>query len=453
VKSQTIQQIEIGQLIDERKLSGLQILVMVLSFLIVWLDGYHIQSMALVVPTLSAEWSVKTTDFKLVVSSALIGILAGSAFIASLGDSWGRRRILILSMVIIGISSIGTGFATGMTHLVIWRFITGLGLGSSIANATALTSDYVPSKRRAALVTVMFSGVSIGAFTSGYIADPIITAFGWRGLFTIGGAVPLVLAVVLAAALPESLRLLLARAPGDPRISKILARLAPDVDARTVYARKQEVQRQSALELLSKPYLRGTLLLWFVFFVNMFILYLLVNWLPTLLSTQGWPSSDARRGAVMIQLGGVMGGLILSYYVDKAKTVVATIAAYFLCAVAFGLFAILPSSGVSWWLLLLVVGGGISGGQFVINALAAGFYPPIIRSTGVGWAFSIGRIGAVLSGFAGGLILERQVAPFAVLGMLVVPVLLCIGGVFMFRNTFQPAPVVAATKVKHRSGS
>jgi AAHS family 4-hydroxybenzoate transporter-like MFS transporter len=182
----------------------------------------------------------------------------------------------------------------------------------------------------------------------------------------------------------------------------------------------------------------------------MFILYLLVNWLPTLLSTQGWSPSEARRGAVMIQLGGVMGGLILSHYVDRAKTVVATITAYFLCAVAFGLFAVLPSSGISWWLLLLVVGGGISGGQFVINALAAGFYPTIIRSTGVGWAFSIGRIGAVLSGFAGGVILVK-VAPFAVLGLLVIPVLMCIAGVLMFRNTFQPAPVAVAMKVKQSS--
>ena len=437
MKSQTQTRVEIGQLIDERPLSLLQISVMIMSFLVVWLDGYHIQSMSLVVPTLAKEWSVKSTDFKLVVSSALIGILLGSAFIASLGDSWGRRKIIIVSMVIIGISSIGTGYSTTMTHLVIWRFLTGLGLGSSIANATALTSDYVPSKRRAALVTIMFSGVSIGAFTSGYIAPPIIASLGWRGLFTIGGAVPLLVAVLLALALPESLRLLLARQPENPRIPKILARMAPDVDPRSVFARKQEVQRQSALELLSKTYAKGTVLLWFVFFVNMFILYLLVNWLPTLLSAQGWSASQAMRGAVMIQLGGVMGGLILSYYVDKGRTAVATISAYLLCAAAFGLFGVLPSSGISWWLLLLVVGGGISGGQFVINALAAGFYPPVIRSTGVGWAFSIGRIGAVLSGFAGGLILERQVEPFVVLGMLIVPVLMCVAGVLMFRNTFQ----------------
>jgi MFS transporter, AAHS family, 4-hydroxybenzoate transporter len=439
MNSQPSPKIEIGQLIDERRLAPLQILVIVLSFLVVWLDGYHIQSMSLVVPTLAKEWGLKATDFKIVVSAALFGILLGSALIASAGDRLGRRKILIISMIIVGVSSIVTGFANGMTHLIIWRFLTGLGLGASIPNATALTSDYVPSKRRAALLTLMFSGVAIGAFASGYIGAPIVEHYGWRHMFTLGGIVPLLMALLLAFAMPESLRLMLARTPNDPRIAKILARMAPDVDANAVYAKKQDVQRASALELLSKPYLKGTLLLWFVFAVNMFILYLLVNWLPTLLSKQGWSAAQSMRGSVMNQLGGVIGGLILSYYVDKGKTVVSTIISFVLTAIAFGLFAILPSTGPSWWILLVIVGGGISGAQFVLNALAGGFYPPVIRSTGVGWAFSVGRIGAVLSGIAGGKILEMKMEPMTVLQLLVIPVMMCIVGVLMFRNTFQPA--------------
>ena len=440
--------IEIGQLIDERRLAPLQILVIVLSFLVVWLDGYHIQSMSLVVPTLAKKWSLKPTDFKVVVSAALFGILLGSAFIASAGDRLGRRKVLIISMVIVGISSIVTGYATGMTQLIIWRFLTGLGLGASIPNATALTSDYVPSKRRAALLTLMFSGVAIGAFASGYIGAPIVEHYGWKNLFTIGGVVPLFMALLLALAMPESIRLLLANKPNDPRITKILTRMAPDVEVNKVYAKKQEVQHASALELLSKTYRRGTLLLWFVFASNMFILYLLVNWLPTLLSAQGWTPAQSMRGSVMNQLGGVVGGFILSYYVDKGRTVASTITSLVLTGIAFWLFSVLPSIGPSWWILLIIVGGGISGAQFVLNALAGGFYPPVIRSTGVGWAFSVGRIGAVLSGVVGGKILEMNIAPMTLLKMLVIPVGMCIVGVLMFRNTFQPAPAKAAAAGK-----
>ena len=444
MKSQSNAKIEIGQLIDERKLSPLQILIIVMSALVVWLDGYHIQSMSLVVPTLAKEWAIKSTDFKMVNSSAIIGILLGSAFIASMGDRWGRRKILIISMVIVGLSSIGTGYSNSMMHLIIWRFLTGLGLGASIPNATALTSDYVPAKRRAALVTLMFSGVSIGAFTSSYIAPPIVQAFGWRGMFTIGGVAPLFMCLLLAVTIPESIRLLLERFPGDPRIPKILARLEPGIDARSVYAaRKQEVNQQSVIGLFSKTYKKGTLLLWSVFIVNMFILYFLVFWLPTLLSAQGWSSTQAMRGTGIIQIGGVLGGFILSWFVDRGKTVMATVTAYAITGIAFVLFSVLPASGPSWWVLLFIVGSGISGGQFVLNALAAGFYPPMIRSTGVGWVYSVGRIGAVISGYAGGVILVMNVA--TVLGMLAIPVIICILGVLMFRNVFQTTPVPSAT--------
>jgi AAHS family 4-hydroxybenzoate transporter-like MFS transporter len=436
MNAQPSPRIEINQLIDERPLGSLQITVMVMSFLVVWLDGYHIQSLALVVPLLAKAWSLQTSVFKWVLASALVGIAVGSAFIASMGDRFGRRKVLIVSMVIVGVSSIGTGYAAGITDLVIWRFLTGLGLGASIPNSTALTSDYVPSKRRAALVTLMFSGVSIGALTAGMAGPDIVKTFGWRGMFTLAGVLPLVMSLLLATSIPESIKLLLARAPDDPRIPKILAKLAPDVDARTVYARQQEVPRQSALELLNRTYRKGTLLLWFVFFFNMFSLYLLVNWLPTLLSAQGWSSARAMYGTVMIQAGGVMGGLILSRQVDKGKTVVSTVTAFLITAVAFGLFAVLPSSGLSWWILLLVVGSGISGGQFVLNALGATYYPPVIRSTGVGWVFSIGRIGAIISPFVGAWI-QSLVAPSAVLSLLIIPVVLCIGGVLMFRNVFE----------------
>ncbi|MDI9506058.1 MAG: MFS transporter [Bacillota bacterium] len=432
--------LEISQLIDQRKLSSLQITVIVLSALVVWLDGYHIQSMALIVPALSAQWGVESSGFSMVLASALLGIAIGGAFLAPLGDRFGRRILLIVSTVLLGLMSIGTSFASNTLQLLIWRFLTGLMLGTSMTNATALTSEYLPGRRRAALVTLMFSGVSIGAFTSGFVAPVIIENFGWKGVFTIGGAVPLLLSVVLAAALPESIKLLLSSRPKDPRIAKILARLAPGIDPLTVYVKKQVVQKQSVAELLSKTYRKGTLLLWMVFIFNMFVLYLLVNWLPTLLTTQGWSASQASKGAVMIQAGGVVGGLVLSWCVDKGKTVGAMLAAYIVAAAALGLFTILPASGPSWWVLLVMVGCGVSGTQFVLNALSAIYYPPLIRATGIGWAGGIGRIGAVLSPMVGGWIIKMEVAPFAVLGMLVIPVAICAIGVLMFRSTFKTAP-------------
>jgi MFS transporter, AAHS family, 4-hydroxybenzoate transporter len=197
--------------------------------------------------------------------------------------------------------------------------------------------------------------------------------------------------------------------------------------------------RQSIAELMNETYRKGALLLWMVFIFNMLVLYLLVNWMPTLLTTQGWSASQAPKADVMIQAGGFAGGLILSWCVYKEKTVTAMLAAYGITAAALGLFSILPSSGSSWWVLLPMVGCGISGSQFVLNALSAIYYPPLIRATGIEWTAGIGRIGAALSRMIGGWIIKMHIAPFAVLGMLIVPVAICAVGVMMFESIFQPS--------------
>ena len=128
MESNPAHNIEISQLIDQKKLSSLQITVIILSALVVWLDGYHIQSMALIVPSLSAQWSVKSSGFSLVLASALLGIAIGGAFLAPLGDRFGRRILLISSMAFVGLASIGTSFANNTMQLLVWRFLTGLAL-------------------------------------------------------------------------------------------------------------------------------------------------------------------------------------------------------------------------------------------------------------------------------------------------------------------------------------
>jgi AAHS family 4-hydroxybenzoate transporter-like MFS transporter len=158
---------------------------------------------------------------------------------------------------------------------------------------------------------------------------------------------------------------------------------------------------------------------------NLFSLFFLISWLPTLLSSSGWTPANASRGGVMLQIGGIISGLIMARYVDKGKTVPAMVTAYFVSAVSLGLFLIIPSDNGAWWLLLLTIGAGTSGTQFAFNALSAAFYPPLIRSTGVGWAVGVGRIGAVLGPLFGGFILREKLATPQVLGLLVIPVVVC----------------------------
>jgi len=127
----------------------------------------------------------------------------------------------------------------------------------------------------------------------------------------------------------------------------------------------------------------------------------------------------------MLQIGGIVSGLIMAWYVDRGKTVRAMVTAYLITAASLGLFLVLPSTSWSWWLLLLTIGAGTSGTQFAFNALSAAFYPPLIRSTGVGWAVGVGRVGAILGPVFGGYIVREQLGTPQVLGLLVIPVVLC----------------------------
>ena len=419
------QGIDIGKVIDTRPLSGLQIRVLVLCGLIIMLDGYDIQTLALTVPTLMGEWSLPRPEFTFALTASLFGYGVGAAFVAGLGDRVGRRPILIIAALVMGIGSLGTGYVNNLNELMIWRFLTGIGFGTSVPNCTAITSEYVPAARRALLLTLMYAGVAFGALVAGLVAPSIVRAYGWRTIFFIGGVLPLAFAAVLYAGLPESARFLASKRPGDPRLAKIVAKLAPHADPRLVRDERAGTERQSIASLLTAVYRSRTVLLWIVFALNLFALYYLISWLPALLKGAGWSVSDSQRGGVLLQAGGICSGVIIAMCIDRRWTVPSMVTAYLATAASFGLFIILPSTGSSWWLLLFVIGAGTSGTQFALNALAAEFYPPAIRATGVGWAVGIGRVGAIVGPLSGGLPALAHMSTANTLGLLVVPIVLC----------------------------
>jgi AAHS family 4-hydroxybenzoate transporter-like MFS transporter len=422
----TAPKVEIDKLIDERPLSGIQIRVIVLCSLIILLDGYDIQTLAVSIPWLSMEWGLTRTDFTLPQTAALIGYAFSAAIVAGFGDKWGRRPILLAASFVMGVGSLGTAFADNVNQLAFWRLLTGMGFGASVPNATAITSEFVPLRRRAALITVMYANIALGAVLAGFLAPYIYQALGWHAVFIAGGVGPLIVCAMLWVGLPESVRFLIEKRPGDPRIAATVARLAPDVDSHNVtLAKRSEVQRQSVLALLAPNFRSRTLLLWTGVSLNLFSLFFLISWLPALLNSAGWSPTDASRGGVMLQIGGIISGLIMAWHVDRGKTVPAMVTAYLVTAASLGLFLVLPSDSGSWWLLLLTIGAGTSGTQFAFNALSAAFYPSLIRSTGVGWAVGVGRIGAILGPAFGGYILRNQLGTPQVLGLLVIPVILC----------------------------
>lgn len=428
--------LDISRLIDERSLSPLQWLVAFGCAMAMFLDGYEIQVMALAVPSLAQEWSIEPARFGLALSAVLLGLGVGGAFIAPLGDRLGRRTVLIIALLLGGLATLATATATSPAQFVIWRLLTGIGIGASVPNCNAWTSEYMPARRRATLLVLMNAAVGAGAFVAGIVAPYILTRWGWRGTFLVGGAAPLLVAVLLYFCAPESIQFLLARRPQDPRIPAILKRLAPDIEITSLQeARVTVTPRASITALLNAHYRARTLVLWTVVLINLFTLYFLISWLPTLLQSAGWRLDSAIRGAVLIQAGGIIGGVGLSFWLDAGKTQPALLVAFMAAAGCLALFAVVPA-GSLWIVMLLVIGGGVSGTQLSLNALSTAYYPPAIKATGMSWVGVVGTIGSFVAPMAGSWAIG-SIAPASILATLAIPPLLCAAAVLMMRREWQ----------------
>jgi AAHS family 4-hydroxybenzoate transporter-like MFS transporter len=418
---------EIDDVLDANPLSGLQKYVLVLCTLAVLFDGYDLQVLALTVPTLTKAWGIAPAALSVALSASLLGMGFGAALLGPLGDRYGRRTVLAATMAMVGVSSLAAALAHNPVQLALCRFVTGAALGASLANAYVLTADFMPRRRRATLITLSYCNTATGALVAGLVAPTVIAQYGWPATFVIGGALPLALSAALLATGPESIKFLLNRQPGNRAIARILRSIAPGIAPDSVYLRPPAQALGGTVgDLFTRPYRAPTLLLWLGFGMNSFNLYLLVSWLPTLLTAAGWLSAQASRAMAFNQLGGVLGGLSLAWLMDRfgAERTLAT--GFAINALSLSLFLIVPSGFVSWGALLLLIGACTGGSQFAIVSLAAALYPSSILATGSGWASAVARIGAFTSPLVGGALIAAGVAPTQVIAGLAVPAVVCV---------------------------
>jgi len=430
--------IDVSRLIDERPMSATQWLVAITCALSMFVGGYAIQVMALVVPDLSQEWSVEAQRFGLALSAVSMGLGIAAALIAPLGDWFGRRTLLTGSLLLIGVSTIASAYASSPAELVFWRALTGLGIGSGVPNCNAWTSEYSPARGRATIMVIMNAAVGIGASFSSLVAPAILAQWGWRGTFVVCGVAALLLAGVVFVATPESLKFLMSRRPRDPKIGSILRRIAPDIEASRISPPPPSgrVSRPHVGDLLRPEFKTRTLVLWGVVFGNLATMYVLLSWLTTLLRSSGWPADDAVRGASLIPIGGIIGGIVLSLFMNRGHTRPALLVAFVVAAVCLAGFSFVPSSA-AWTAMLLLVGAGIQGGQLALNALSTAYYPPEIKATGMAWVGAIGTIGSFISPNVAGWAIGEGVSPVHILTSLCILPLVCMAGVLLMRREWQ----------------
>lgn len=396
--------VNVSELIDRAPVRGFQWLVVALCGLVALMDGFDIQTMAFVTPSLAAEWNLPKSAFGPVLSASFAGIMVGTMALGLLGDRFGRRRTLIWSFLFVGFASIATAWASSPEELMLLRFLTGAGIGGCLPNATALTAEYVPARRVGLFVTLMYSAVPLGGVLGGFVAGDVIARFGWGAVFVAGGVLPLAIGAALWAWLPESPRFLAVRPGAEVALGRILERIDPGYRHRLNHSFVVDggAAKGSLAGLFADGRAALTAVIWIVFFFGLFGMYLLTSWLPTVFTEAGWPMAKAIRTVSLFQMGGVVGGLIAGRLVDRYGPYAVLGPLFALAAVATFAVGAVTGPALQTLTLVAVAGFGVVGAQLGMTALAASVYPTNVRSTGVGWALGVGRFGAVVSPTLGG---------------------------------------------------
>src|ERR1700738_5035806 len=219
--------IDVADFIDQQPVGAFQIKLLATCAAVLFLDGFDTQAIGFVAPALAKEWGLSKGALGPVFSAGLFGLMIGALLFGPLADRIGRKRIIILSTLAFGICALVTAFVQDVNTLLAIRFLTGLGLGGAMPNAIALTSEFNPRRRRATMVMIMFCGFSVGAALGGLLAAALIPQFGWRSVFILGGAAPLLLAPILALKLPESVRFLALTGSANERVAQLAGAIRP----------------------------------------------------------------------------------------------------------------------------------------------------------------------------------------------------------------------------------
>jgi AAHS family 4-hydroxybenzoate transporter-like MFS transporter len=402
--------VDVVDFIDRQPVGGFQIRLLLICAAVLFLDGFDTQAIGFVAPALAKEWGLTKGALGPVFSAGLFGLMIGALAFGPLADRIGRRKIIIFSTLAFGIGALVTAFVQDVNSLLAIRFLTGLGLGGAMPNAVAMTSEFSPHRRRATMVMTMFCGFSVGAALGGLLAAALIPQFGWRSVFVVGGIAPLLLVPILALRLPESVRFLALTGRANQRVAELLALISPKATfapGTQFVAHEPGLAGIPVLHLFKGGRTLATLLLWVVFFMSLLELYFLSNWLPTVLNDLGASVSAAAAIGSMLQVGGVVAVFALGAIIDRFSFRALTLV-YFVAAFAVGAIGQLGHSVVLVTMAIFAAGFCIVGGQTAANALAAAFYPTSVRSTGVGWALGIGRVGSIVGPLIGGMLLTMK---------------------------------------------
>ncbi|NKX56569.1 MFS transporter [Arthrobacter mobilis] len=420
--------VAITRIIDNSRFSNLQKRVVILCLLLGFADGFNSLAVGYAIPSLAEKWEVSAGNFSAVIVAGVVGEILASVTLAPLADRYGRKPMIWIGIVLFGVCTALAATAASVAALVVFRLVSGMGIGTASPNLFALGSEYSPRWFKATAVSIIGTGMAAGGMACGLLAAVLVPNFGGAAVFLAAGVFPLAVLLFSIAFLPESVEFYAARGKNEK-----VAHLLNKIDGTRAYRstdsftanHTESVRKVSALELFRDGRAISTVLVWSMLLLGIVGSYFVFSWLVTLLVSSGVQDSTAILGTSVATLGGIVGGIVLGILMDRSRFGVGILVLAPLVQIAATVALVLslggtPTTGLITTLCFFL-GFGIVGAGVALTAVAAQAYPAELRSTGIGWAAGFSRLGAIFTPVVGGLLINTGMAPSTILYLSLVP--------------------------------
>jgi AAHS family 4-hydroxybenzoate transporter-like MFS transporter len=423
----------VEEIIDRSPVSILQGTVIALSALVTVIDGFDAQMIGFLASPIAESFHADIRSFGPVFSVALFGLMLGGLTMGPAGDRWGRRRTLLITVLMVGIFTFVTGFLHSLSGLVYLRFLTGFGLGGTMPSAMSLIAEYTPARLRPNAICLSAACIPVGSMSAGICASYALPHWGWRAMFFIGGIIPFLLAAAIIPMLPESTRFLALRERNEERVRSIMQRISPAAAQHHRSFICEQLHPSASHVPIAELFRHGraavTPLLWTAYFMNLLVLYSVVSWLPALLRAAGFQNSSGVMAITLFGCGGIIGSLIQGI-IAKRFTPHRVLAAEFSIFIIFVLT--LAHAKLNLTIVAVAafgIGWAIQGAQAGLNVYSSTIYPTTVRATGIGWGLGMGRIGSIVGPLVAGAGLMAGWTPHQIFSAGAVPAVLAAAAV------------------------